>query len=95
MTEGSQQLLHALAKWNPVPELAIGPFNIDLAIPSLQVAIELDGGDWHFTGKTRQRDAVKESLLRSQGWLILRINGPGELDYLVTALNRIGPLPIH
>jgi very-short-patch-repair endonuclease len=94
MTEDAKLLCDSFWVLKPVPEMAIGPYNVDIAIPSLKVAIELDGGDWHLTGKTRARDAKKERLLRNRGWIILRISGSSERDYLVSVLDRVSATPL-
>lgn len=50
-------------------------FIIDIAFPDQKLAIELDGDYWHSTKKNRQRDKMKDSILKREGWSIIRILG--------------------
>lgn len=48
-------------------------YRLDIAIPSAQLAIEVDGWEWH--GKHKgdfQRDRERQNLLTLNGWRILR-----------------------
>lgn len=53
------------------PQFPVDKYFIDFGNPYYRVGIELDGKDWHNTGKDRERD---ENLYR-QGWKIFRISG--------------------
>lgn len=57
----------------PTPEYAIYRYNIDLAFPSVKLAVEVDGGNWHQTEKHLRIQDQKEKYLTSQGWQILRV----------------------
>jgi hypothetical protein len=46
-------------------------YKLDIAEPSLQVAIEVDGQSHHCT-RIRERDDKKDAFLFSRGWLVLR-----------------------
>jgi very-short-patch-repair endonuclease len=51
----------------------VGRFRLDFAIPSLQIAVEVDG--WHHRSpEGAARDAERDSWLRSEGWLVLRVD---------------------
>lgn len=66
------------------PLYAIDIFNIDLAIPSRKLAIEIDGGNWHTSPRKRAQDKKKEDYLLANGWKILHIKGSqkGFLDQI-------------
>jgi len=89
MTPESIQLTNVLlsAGFQPIQELAIGKFNIDVTIPNLKVAI------WHSGGKVRSRDIAKENTLHSLGWIVLRYTN-GYTNELISALHRISPPPV-
>lgn len=82
-TEAEQKLLSALgtsAIYNlPVPTLQPRTSNyppvykVDVAVPSLKLAIEADGGS-HRQLSRKAEDAKKDALLVSLGWLVLRFS---------------------
>lgn len=47
-------------------------YKIDLASPSMMVAIEVDGGS-HYSTKVREADARKTAFLGSRGWSVFRV----------------------
>lgn len=69
-----QMLFDALIKIgeNPIPNLAIDKFNIDLAFPDVKLAVEVDGGNWHSSPIKQMHDAEKTSFLVPLGWKIVR-----------------------
>lgn len=62
-----------------VPEYRFLPdrqFRFDFAIPSLKIAVEVEGGVWtggrHTRGKGFIRDMEKYNLAALRGWMVLR-----------------------
>jgi len=50
-------------------------YRIDIAMPSLKIAIELDGHDYHKTKQQRTHDAKKDRTLSLLGWHVIRFTG--------------------
>jgi len=84
------ELLVAINKigFHPVMHLAVDIFNIDLAFPSVKLAIEIDGGCWHNTPKKRQQDNRKQIVLKREGWKILHISTRRK-DWIIPAIEII------
>ena len=57
------------------PQVVVGPYRVDLAIPEKKVAIELDGHEFHKTSNQRTHDAQRERYLQKQGWQVIRFTG--------------------
>lgn len=54
-----------------------GPYRLDFAFPDVQVAIEADG--WvHGTKVVSRRDRERDRVLRSWGWLVIRVDVESE-----------------
>ncbi len=70
------------AGWTVVPQIGVSGFRIDLGIvhpdrPGAFLAgIECDGATYHSAATARDRDKVREEVLRGLGWKILRIWSP-------------------
>ncbi len=60
---------------HPVPQLAVGPYNLDFAFPDLQIDVEIDPGHWHDTDEKRIPEEERDAYLRGEGWTVLRWNG--------------------
>lgn len=63
-----------------------------------ELAIEVDGHDYHFTGSDQnRRDAIKDSILKKIGLKLLRLNtiGSGEQEKIEAALCQSTPLVQH
>lgn len=54
-------------------EHRIGRWTVDLAIPTENVVIELDGEYWHSLPAMRERDERKDADLRRRGWTVRRV----------------------
>lgn len=54
-----------------IPQLAIGPYNCDIA--AFPVAVEIFGGNWHWTGRHMARTPKRVRYLLNAGWHILMI----------------------
>lgn len=65
--------------WRVIPQIGVGGFRIDLGIvhpdePGRFLAgIEADGATYHSAKTARDRDKLRENVLRGLGWEILRI----------------------
>ena len=49
-------------------------FIIDFAFPKQMLAVEADGGYWHQPLKNRNKDIVRDKILRKKGWKVLRFS---------------------
>ncbi len=54
-------------------------YNIDLALPSRMIAVEIDGSD-HSALKVKARDRRKEHFLAARGWRVLRFSNKSIMD---------------
>lgn len=63
------------AGMNAVPQMAIGIFNADFAIPSMRIVVEIDPGTWHRTPRHIERDKRKNQAFRRAGWKVVRFTG--------------------
>jgi very-short-patch-repair endonuclease len=65
--------------WQVVPQVGVSGYRIDLGIkhpdhPGIYLAgIECDGATYHSSATARDRDKVREQVLRGLGWTILRV----------------------
>jgi len=65
--------------WEIVPQVGISGFRIDMGIrdpdrPGTYLAgVECDGATYHSSATARDRDKVREQVLRGLGWTILRV----------------------
>lgn len=73
-----------------------GRFELDIAFPSKQVAVEADGNYYHNFPHGLPRDKSKNAYLRKCGWLVLRFWGSeinsdvkSCVDKIMTALNGL------
>ena len=70
------------AGWQVRPQVGVSGYRIDLGIvhpdkPGAYLAgIECDGATYHRAATARDRDKVREQVLRNLGWTILRIWSP-------------------
>ncbi|MFM7055793.1 MAG: DUF4011 domain-containing protein [Planctomycetota bacterium] len=68
--------------WEVIPQIGVSRFRIDLGIvnpdaPGAYLAgIECDGATYHSSATARDRDIVREHILRNLGWNIIRIWSP-------------------
>lgn len=59
-------------------QLAVDIYNIDIAIPSLMLAIEINGGNWHTAKRKAAADQKKRQYLESHGWHVIYLWGTKE-----------------
>jgi very-short-patch-repair endonuclease len=69
------ELLYAawlrLRGYKIVHQHAVGPYNCDLTIPAIGVAVEIFGGNWHGSGKHAGMFAERAQYILDQGWLLV------------------------
>lgn len=80
LTEPQWRLMNAVSGLEPEYILKTGMkrgsgypyhYKLDLAMPSVRLAVEVDGGS-HQSLERRQQDAKKDNFLKSNGWTVLR-----------------------
>lgn len=54
--------------------LPFGPVHLDIAIPELKLAVELDGAAFHGSQEARERDIRRDVALAAHGWVVLRFS---------------------
>jgi len=99
-----QMVSEALARknWLVHPQVGVSSFRIDLGVvdpdaPGRYLAgIECDGATYHRSATARDRDKLREQVLRGLGWEILRIwstdwwiNAPGALEKVHVRLSAL------
>jgi very-short-patch-repair endonuclease len=75
-----------------IPQRAVGPHNVDLALPP--VAVEVLGGGWH---SVKTHHAERSPYILDEGWHLVMVwnyegvsaLGPGAADYLVTFAEQV------
>lgn len=73
----------------PIPMGNVGtPSRVDIAIPSVQLAIEVDGHS-HGIQSRKDIDARKEQVLRERGWSLLRFSNSEIVRNLSWVLGKI------
>jgi hypothetical protein len=88
--------------WHVIPQVGVSGFRIDIGVrhpdkPGAYLAgVECDGAAYHSAATARDRDKVREQVLRGLGWNILRVwstdwwfDGAGATDRLHDALARL------
>lgn len=91
-----QQLLAETLDWPTEVVVSVNPrlpryptnYKIDIAHPSLRIAIEVDGLG-HMTQKAKAKDAKKHVFLESKGWKVFRFTNKEIQDNLCNVVNRI------
>lgn len=78
----------------PVPQKAVGPYNIDLAYTASRIAVEVFGGNWHATGSHARRFRKRCDYLIDAGWIPVivwcrhRQFSQGAVNYIVALHQR-------
>jgi very-short-patch-repair endonuclease len=88
-------------------QVGVAGYRIDLGVrhpkyPTVYLAgIECDGATYHNSKSARDRDRLRESVLRGKGWTILRVwstdwfaDADLQTDRLVTELQRLSTRPV-
>lgn len=80
--------------WTVRAQHSVEQYRIDLFIPEVGVAIEVDGFEGHASGGAMERDAAKRNLVVSRGWAPLTFSARQTLfrqhETLATVLAAIG-----
>lgn len=73
-----------LSRWRVAAEqeYRVGAYQLDFAWPRRRIGLEADGF-YHRLAEVAARDRVRDSWLRSQGWLIFRVDDDHGEDSLV------------
>jgi very-short-patch-repair endonuclease len=72
----------------PVQQYRIGRYRADFAWPDLKVALEADGW-YHRSPEGAAKDRHRDSWLRSQGWIIFRVDDEHGEDVLADQVARV------
>jgi very-short-patch-repair endonuclease len=75
----------------PEQQYSIGKYRVDFAWPEQKIVLEADGW-YHRSPDGAGRDRQRDSWLRSQGWLIFRVDdehGPELLEEQVVRVSRV------
>ena len=65
--------------WNVVPQVGVSRYRIDLGVVhpdrpgDYLVGVECDGAMYHSAATARDRDKIRESVLRQLGWTLIRV----------------------
>lgn len=85
-----------LRGFGTVPQKAIGPYNIDIALTEYPIAVEIFGGNWHASGDHAVRFKERVKYILDSGWHIVIIwvirDYPlevGAIDYIVSLAELI------
>ena len=63
------------------PQIPFGPYRLDFALtnipeaPTLKIAIEIDGYDYHKSKEQRNNDTRRDRYLMRNGWQVIRFTG--------------------
>lgn len=71
-------------------QLAVGAYNLDVAVHEPPIAVEIFGGGWHSRGRHKTRHFERTKYLFDEGWAVIIIwvdgrrypLGPGAYDYI-------------
>jgi very-short-patch-repair endonuclease len=55
-----------------IPQHPLGPYWIDLAIPSRKLALECDGKAYHSSPKMIEHDRKRDAYMTRMGWKVMR-----------------------
>ncbi len=83
------------------PQKALGPYNLDIAIDALSVAVEVYGGGWHSVGKHAATHPERCKHILDSGWDVIivwvdRRRNPltiGGAEYIAAHLESVRGLP--
>ena len=68
--------------WTVIPQIGVSRFRVDLGVVNPDASgaylagIECDGATYHSSATARDRDKIREQILRNLGWNIVRIWSP-------------------
>jgi len=64
-------------------------YRIDIAIPDLRIAIEVDGFEFHRDRKTFDQDRTRQNDLVAAGWTVLRFTATQSDDEILAQITRL------
>jgi len=68
-----------------------GKFRLDFAWPERKIVLEADGW-WHRSPEGAAKDRIRDSWLRSQGWVVFRVDDEHGGDLLDAQVRRVAQL---
>jgi very-short-patch-repair endonuclease len=71
-----------------VQQFAVGRYRLDFAWPAIKVAVEADGW-FHHSPEGAAKDAERDAWLRSEGWLVLRVDDRHGLESLEGQISNV------
>jgi very-short-patch-repair endonuclease len=71
-----------------VQQHGVGKYRLDFAWPEIQIGLEVDGW-WHRSPEGAAKDSERDSWLRSEGWMVLRIDDRHGEDSMMSQLSRV------
>jgi hypothetical protein len=86
--EDEVALLLARLGQGPEQQYRIGRYRVDFAWPEQKIALEADGW-WHRSPEGSARDRERDSWLRSQGWVVFRVDDEHGPDVLAEQVRRV------
>ena len=66
-----------------IQEYKLKKFIYDFAVPRLRLLIEVDSRSYHSYPRQKARDRAKTKLADEDGWFLLRVQYPGDVDGIV------------
>ena len=79
-----------------IPQRAIGPYNVDVAVNEPPIAVEIFGGGWHSSGRHAARFKKRVKYILDHGWALVivwadrnRPYGRGATKYIVALAEKI------
>lgn len=73
----------------------VGPYWLDFSWPDVMVALEVDGFRHIYDPVTARKDAERDSYLRGQGWLVLRVDDTSLEDSVVRVCEVVHSLRLN
>lgn len=81
-----------------IPQFAVGPYNLDIALDASRIAVEIFGGNFHCTGRHAARHLERTKYLLNLGWtvVVVWVDGTrhplqiGCAEYIHSLANQIG-----
>lgn len=74
-----------------VQQFRVGRYKVDFAWPTIKVIMEVDGW-YHRSPEGAAKDAERDSWLRANGWLVLRVDDRHGEDALLDQVVRVSAL---
>ncbi len=72
-----------------IPQYKVGHYRIDLAIPSLKIAVEIDGFAYHADRIAFDADKNRQNYIVARGWTVLRFTATQSNDEIRSQLEKL------